>query len=116
MKTYSTHPAAVYWRNRRLQRDDITERTNAGNRKSWARRRAKKIADAAKDREQLLTTNRTGRVANASKTWLATVSRHLSKGRDAGDIAVRENVSVAKVMETIQTLKAQGLTPPQPSA
>jgi hypothetical protein len=107
MKTYSTHPAAVYWRNRRLQHDDVAERTNAGNRKSRARRHAKKLADATKDREQLLTTNRTGRAANAAKVWLATVARHLSKGRDAGSIAVRENVRVAKVLEAIATLKAQ---------
>ena len=66
-------------------------------------------------REQLLTANPKQWTA-FRKSWLATVARHLSKGRDAGEIAVRENVRVAKVMEAIETLKAQGLTPPQPSA
>lgn len=116
MKTYSTHPAAVYARTTRLQRDDVAERNDARRKAAARRKRAAKVANDTRVREQLRTTHRTGRAVNAAKTWLATVARHLSKGRGAGDIAVRENVRVARVLEAIETLKAQGLTPPQPQS
>ena len=116
MKTYSNHPAAVYARTTRLQRDDVAERNDARRKAAARRKRAAKVANDTRVREQLRTTHHTGRAVNAAKVWLATVQRHLSKGRDAGDIAVRENVRVAKVLEAIETLKAQGLTPPQPQS
>ena len=64
-------------------------------------------------REQLRTTHHTGRAVNAAKVWLATVARHLSKGRDAGDIAVRENMRVAKVLEAIASIQSPGIQPEQ---
>lgn len=116
MKTYSTHPAAVYARTTRLQRDDVAERDDERRKAAYCLKRAKRLANDARVREQLRTTHHTGRAITAAKAWLATVQRHLAKGRDAGTIAVRENVRVARVLEAIETLKAQGLTPPQPSA
>jgi hypothetical protein len=116
MKPYSTNPKAVASRTARLLNDDLAARQDAARKARYRRQRAKRIATDTRVREQLRTTQYTGRAVNAAKAWLATVARHLSKGRDVGDIAVRENVRVARVLEAIETIKAQELTPPQPSA
>ena len=45
MKTYSTHPAAVYARTTRLQRDDVAERNDARRKAAARRKRAAKVAN-----------------------------------------------------------------------
>ena len=116
MKTYSTKPAAVSFRISRLLKDEVADKHNARSKAYSRLKRAAKIVRQTEERESLRTTDQTKRSGTFAKHWLATVARHLSKGRDAGQIAVRENVRVAKVLEAIATLKAQGLTPPQPQS
>lgn len=115
-KPYSTNPKAAASRTARLLNDDLAARQDAARKARYRRQRAKRLANDTRVREQLRTTHHTGRAITAARAWLATVARHLAKGRDAGDIAVRENVRVARVLEAIETIKAQGLTLPQPSA
>ncbi len=107
MKTYSTHPAAVYARTTRLQRDDVAERLDAKNRAAYGAKRTETLRRRAKDRERLMTVQNTARGVAFAKRFLAKVQHHLSKGRDASDIAVRENVRVTRVLEAIETIKQE---------
>ena len=106
-KPYSTHPAAVYARHARLLSDDLAERLDAKNRAAYGAKRADTLRMRAKDRERLMTVQNTARGVAFAKRFLDKVQHHLSRGRDAGDIAVRENVRAARVLEAIETLKAQ---------
>lgn len=90
---YSQSPQARYIRNRRLVDDEFDQRCLDENLKSYRRRQLKKLV-----------TNNTMHATWISKTLLDRVKHHLARGRDAGDIAVRERVPVSKVVQAIEQI------------
>ena len=83
---------ARYMRTRRLVDDEYAKRINESTRKSKAKRKLKQVKDDSMNRARLM------RDAFAKR-----VQFHLSRGRDVGDIAVRENVPVSKVLSVINS-------------
>lgn len=99
LKTLSDNPHAKSQRVRRLLDEDYNQRFNVAY---SAYRRRKRIASITKKSNSHL--------GNFPETFLARIRHHLSKGRDAADIAIRERWMVSRVMSGIEAVKA---TPPE---
>lgn len=83
-----TSPKAVARRVRLLTDDAHADRVNESRRRSGQRKKG-----------LLLTLTRTNRIS------LERLKFHLSRGRDVGDIAIRENVTVSAVRQAISEIK-----------
>lgn len=83
-----TDPKSAARRSRTLTDDAYADRVNEQKRKSEQRKRGR-----------LLTLTRPNRIS------LERLKFHLSKGRDVGDIAIRENVTVSAVQQAIAEIK-----------
>ena len=97
MRTLSTSPAAVYARNRRMRDPEFAERDRKLANARLRRKVVRKILTDAKARIG-------GRMADR-------VRLHLSRGRDAGDIAIREGIPVSVAQKFIEA----GSCTPQPT-
>lgn len=91
-------PRAVGRRNRYLTDDAYAESQLSHSNACKRKRRVKTLRHDAKERLQGLSGAR-------SSGKIATVKRHLSKGRDAADIAVREGWMVSDVLKLIEEAK-----------
>ena len=89
-REYSTKPAAIKARSRYLNDDSYAEAEIARKRRNDA---AKKV--------RVLSATRINRIS------LDRLRFHLSKGRDVGDIAIRENVTVSAVQQAIAEIKGK---------
>jgi hypothetical protein len=92
--TYSLKPGAIRNRAYELTNDAAADRRIARN-KAW--RNKKRVETLTKERSFF-------KSMVSSKAKLARVAFHLAKGRDAGDIAVRENWPVSDVLRFISEL------------
>ncbi len=97
-KPKSSSEGAVRRRDLRLNNDDWAERERQSGARNRARRAQNRVTEAAKKR--------------ASSEWPkaveATVRRHLAKGRDVSDIAVREGLLVSTVQAIVDQINAEG--------
>ena len=100
MKPYSTRPEAVASRHRRLIDDAFAKREAESSRRYRGRKRTEKLRRKAAE----VGVMRDGGTRLA-KAFLQRVARHLDRGRDAGDIAVRERVTVSRAQAAIRELK-----------
>lgn len=95
----STHPAAVRLRERRLQEDGFAEKMDAYVQQSRRHKRHRELKTLAENRLVAKASNR------SRKALLDRIRFHLSKGRDSGDIAIRERLLVSKVQEIITEIQ-----------
>lgn len=86
---YSTHPAAVAMRKRRAEDPALQQEDNAKRTKLYRAGRVQKLRTDA------------WRRLHQSPVKLERIKHHLSRGRDAGDIAVREGWLVSDVEKLI---------------
>lgn len=93
MKSYSTNPKAIAARARRLLDPAWAEHVNAQRTRYHRAKRARQLAQAAISRAVPRPSS-----MGPPKALVARVAHHLARGRDVGDIAVRERImaSVAK--------------------
>jgi len=98
----STNPSAVVARLRRLHHPELYEKTDVAIRKN---RRAKIGQRKVKELASTMRSRKSG-PANIRNAILNRIRHHLSKGRDACDIAVREKILVSKVVEMIRAVEA----------
>ena len=96
MKPYSTNPKVVKQRTRLLTDDEFAARQAAYKKRYHARKVAKHVTDQARLRAR----QGSKTAAEPSKGLRERVLRHHERGRDVGDIAVREGV-LASVVERI---------------
>ena len=89
LKPLSQTPGAVYMRTRYLTDDQWSEQVQKAD---VARKRRKRGADLVQQRKG------TARYVNVRGALARRVAFHISKGRDAADIAIRENVPVSVVV------------------
>ena len=94
----SDSESAVYQRQRRLLSDEAAEKANAASKKHKRKAKGEKVAA----RFKALSGNRN---LDALKMR---VRHHLSKGRDASDIAIREMVMVSDVQRIIEAINKEG--------
>ena len=113
MKTYSTTPKAIASRTARLLSDDLAAKQDAKRKAIYGAKRTETLRHRANEREQTIALRHTTRGVAFAKRFLAKVQHHLSRGRDVGDIAVRENVTVSRVEKAIAEIRSsKGLTQP----
>ena len=93
----SQSKSAVYFRTRRLVDDEFSERTKAQR----LRRDGLKKSAAIKRDAHSAVFGRSKRAFEFSESFLSRIRFHLSKGRDAGDIAIRERMLVSDVVRAI---------------
>lgn len=96
-KKRSTSKLAVYQRQRRLLSDDAEDKANASTKKHRRNAKAKKLAEKFK----------ASTLCRFTKALTARVRRHLSKGRDVSDIAIREMVMVSDVQRIIEEISKE---------
>ena len=102
-RPYSTTPKAIASRQRRLLDDEAAARDAERSRKANGRKRIVAI----RARSEFYTTTRRGEKPKVSKDFVRRVRWHLSKGRDAGDIATREFARISRVLEAIELAKRE---------
>jgi len=112
MKPYSTRPKAVAARLRRLTDDAFADREAETSKRTRARKRIAHLLALAGQRGVV----HGGTGVSIAKAFLRRVERHLSRGRDVGDIAIRERVTVRRAAEAVEMVRAGALTPPSQSA
>jgi hypothetical protein len=103
----SANPDAVRMRLRRLHDDAWRDRTNEQAAARYRAKRQRALLAAASDRADM---TRLRIAQEPSKALLRRVEHHLSRGRDAGDIAVRERVPLRLVLRAIVGLAPGGGT------
>lgn len=102
MKPPSTTPKAIAARLRRLHDPEWAERTNAARRRYYAMARIKDVSDMATRNASL----------HPSQRWEPTrlmqdrVRNHLARGRDVGDIAIREGIKVSVAKRIVDHVRA----------
>jgi hypothetical protein len=94
----STNPDAVRARLRRLHDPAWRDRVNAQHMARYRAKRHRALLAAASDRADM---TRLRIAQEPSKALLRRVEHHLSRGRDAGDIAVRENVLLSLAQRAV---------------
>lgn len=87
----SMEPKAIKQRTRVLLDDQYDERQAASKRASTGRKRLKEMSSGIT-------------VCNKNPYWASRVRHHLSKGRDAADIVVRENIPASIVTKLIEEI------------
>lgn len=96
MKQRSTSHSAIYQRTRRLVDDAYDQKQAASAKRAYGKLMTKKITE-----------RNTLRMSLRMKGLLKHVRHHLGRGRDASDIAIRENIPVSKVMQLIELAKQE---------
>lgn len=107
MRTPSQTPAAIKARLRRLHDPEWAEREDKRHLRAANARKAQRMAKVAASNACL----HPSRPWTPSKAMQARVRNHLAKGRDVGDIAVREGImlSVAKrIVDFVRAGQAAG--------
>ena len=110
-QSYQTHPllaqnlttgkAAVYNRLRKLHSDQAADKAAEASKRAARRKKDIKLKSKASELNSML--QRGGGVPIMNR-----IKFHLSKGRDVGDIAVRERLRVSDVQAMIDHLKSEG--------
>lgn len=96
--TYSSNPASVAMRTARLLDDAKEAKSSEHTKRSHGKRRTETITKRALARTYVLVRR------NGDKVMRARIAHHLARGRDAGDIAVREGWMLSEVQRIIATL------------
>jgi hypothetical protein len=96
----SQNPKAKYARDRRLQDDEFANRCLQTNRRIHARKRLTALAVRASVAAD-------AKLRHGAKAFLERLRHHLAKGRDAGDIAIREGIKVSVVVAAMQQIAGQ---------
>ena len=102
MRTYSTNQKAIRARIKRLTDDAWADKVNALRIRQHRAKRARDLTAAAKRRATPWPTRR----PEPNGALVARVKHHLAKGRDVGDIAIRELVMVSVVQGIVDGLSA----------
>jgi len=102
MRTPSTTPKAIAARLRRLHDPKWAEAQNAARRRYYAAKRVRGINDMA-NRNASFTPSRQWR---PSRVMEDRVRYHLSRGRDAGEIAIRDGIKVSIAKRIVDHVRA----------
>lgn len=97
-KKRSTNKRAVKDRQRRLLSDEEQDKANAYTKKSRRKAKAK----------ELVAKFEASSIHRVPVGLASRVRHHLSKGRDASDIAIREMVMVSDVQRIIEAINKEG--------
>lgn len=97
----SQDPRAVALRMRRLHEPDFAERENTRT-KLHRRLQVDKVKKARLD---IRFNDLTKHTKGADKALTARITHHLSKGRDACDIAIRESILVSRAVAIIASIQ-----------
>lgn len=89
---FSQTPNAIRLRLKREVDDEFASKMDASNKRCKNRKKARKVASNSK---WMVNSHR-------METQIARIRHHLSKGRDAADIAVREGWMVSDVVKLIE--------------
>lgn len=96
-REYSTHPKAVASREKYRNDPSRPDKAAANNRRWAGKKVAKRTSSISSDRLRLF---------RPESAMGRRIAFHLSRGRDAGDIAVRERLSVSTVNQMIEAVQA----------
>jgi len=95
---FSDKKPAVYSRTKRLLDDGYADRTKASKKKSDNRKRSRKARIEQDTKAKIL---------NLRGSLLTRIRFHLGRGRDAGDIAIRENLRTSVVRSAIDQIQKE---------
>lgn len=96
-RAYSTKPRSVAARQRYLTSPTAADKSAAAKRRTAGKEAAKLTQSISSDRLRLF---------RPESAMGRRIAFHLSRGRDAGDIAVRERLSVSAVNQMIEAVQA----------
>ena len=101
-RAYSTRPKSIRARIKRLLDDAAADAENARRRRHYAAKVQERLARLASANASL----RPSRPFVPAKAMQDRVRRHLARGRDAGDIAIREGIMLSVARRIVDHVRA----------
>ena len=100
---YTKSPKAAYERAKYLTDDAFAEKRIAYNKQYYRRKKCEAVVESRHSIARWI-----------SRGHESQIKHHISKGRDAGDIAIRMNIPVSYVVQAIERINHDQPNPTQP--